>query len=172
MKFDFDCIVKTAKDSVGNILWRAIYVNNYKEYENYDIDLKKALKYYAPSGKWKEITIIEDDIYVLLDEHFPEKDDFLDLMDYSEIYINKEVYLSDGKFLVSDFWVDYRPSDKYEIWYWEEIDNKFYAAKIYQYLTGHDVIKFKVYGSEDIYVWEDWNYHQSFLYLNLNQHKN
>jgi hypothetical protein len=170
MVFDFECIIKTAKDSRGNILWRALYVNNIKEFENYDLDLSKIVDNYSPLGKWKEIIIIEDNIYSLLEEYFPEKDDFIDLMDYSDIFINKEVYLSDGKYVVSEFWKDYRPSDVYEIWHWENIDNKYYAAKTSQYLLGHDIIKFKVLNSDSIYIWEDWNYQQSFLYLNSIQH--
>jgi hypothetical protein len=171
MKIDFECVVKTAIDRNGIILWRAIYVDGKKETENYDIDLNKVLKHYAPNNKWKEITIVENDIYFVLDEHFPEKDDFSYLLDYSEIRIGKEVFLSDGKHIISDFWKDYRVSGKYDIWHWVEIDSKWFAAKMNVYMSGHDIIKFKVENSDEIFIWEDWNYHQSYLYLNYIQYE-
>ncbi len=170
MELNFECIVKTAKDTTGNILWRAIYVNNKKETENYNIDLDKALKYYAPKGCWKEVIFTEDDVYSFLEDHFPEIENFTFLLDYSEIEIGKKVFLSDKISKVNKTWSDYRPSGEYEIWHWEEIDNKYYAAKSKQFFQGHNVIKFTVDNSDVEYVWEDWNYQQSFLYLNYIQH--
>lgn len=165
----YECIVKTAKNREGEILWRAIYIDNKKEYENYNIDLQKALKYYAPNGLWKEEIILDDDIYNHLEDYFPDKEDFLFLMDCLEIEVGKVVYLENGENVVSDVWVDYRPSGEYYIWLWEEIDNKWVSAKIKQYFQGSDVIKFKVENSDIEYTWEDFSYHQSLLYLNYKQ---
>ena len=168
----FECVVKTAKDRNEKILWQAIYVNNKKETENYTIDLDKALKYFSPNNNWKEVIFTEDDVYSLLEDSFPEIEDFTYLLDYSTIDIGKTVYLPDGEKTVTKISNDYRSSGYYEVWHWEEIGGKYYGAVNNQYLQGHDVIKFQIEGSDEIYIWEDWNYHQSFLYLKYNEYNN
>jgi hypothetical protein len=52
---------------------------------------------------------------------------------------------------------------------WEEIDNKFVSARVKEYFQGSDVTKFKVENSDIEYIWEDYNFHQSLLYLNYKQ---
>ena len=167
-----ECVVKTAKNKDSEILWRAIYVDSIKVFENYNINLKDALKYYAPNGLWKEEIILEDDVYSYLDEYFPEHEDFTFLMDYSELKVGNVVYLQNGKNVVKSISKSYRPSGEYEIWIWEEIDNKWFAVKTKQYLQGHDILVFTIENDESNieYIWEDWNYHQSFLYINYKQH--
>jgi hypothetical protein len=90
-------------------------------------------------------------------------------MDCLEIEVGKVVYLENGENVVSDIWVDYRPSGEYYIWMWEEIDNKFVSARVKEYFQGSDVTKFKVENSDIEYIWEDYNFHQSLLYLNYKQ---
>ena len=92
-------------------------------------------------------------------------------MDYSEIEINNKVYLFDGIYSISEFWEDYRVAGYYDMYHWENIDGKWYGAKYTQHLESHLIIKFKVNESENVYIWEDWNYQQSFLHLNYEQHK-
>jgi hypothetical protein len=172
MELGLDCVVKTAIDKDGNILWRAIYVNNKKEVENFNIDLKKILKAYAPNGKWKDVKVTDEDVYSHLEDYFPEVEDFTYLLDYSEIEVGKTIFLFNGKNVVTEIWDDYRPAGDYDSWHWEEIDKRYYGAKTNQYFQGHNVTKFVVEGSDEEYVWEDWNYQQSFLYLNYKQHGN
>ena len=160
-----DCIVKTAKDDAGNILWQAIYVNNKKEVENNQIDVENAMKYFSPNNNWKEFIFIENDIHL----HFPYTDDFIYLLDFTEIEIGKIVYLPIGKCIVSKIWNDYRIAGEFEFWHWEDIDDKWYGTKYKQNLSGHEVSKFNIEGSDEVFVWEDWYYHQSFLYINLYQ---
>ena len=131
---NYDCIVKTAKDDAGNILWQAIYVNNKKEVENNQIDLENAMKYFSPKNNWKEF-----------------------------------IFIPIGKCIVSKIWNDYRIAGEFEFWHWEDIDDKWYGTKYKQNLSGHEVSKFNIEGSDEVFVWEDWYYHQSFLYINLYQ---
>lgn len=171
MNLGYECVVKTAKDKLGKILWQAIYVDNKKETENYSIDLDRALKYYAPNGLWKNVDFTDDEVYSFLEDYFPEVEDFTYLLDCTDIVKGKEVFLLNGKNIVNDIWTEYRPAGDYEKWHWEEIDSRYYGAKFNQYMQGHEVTKFTVEGSDEVFVWEDWNYHQSFLYLNFIQHK-
>lgn len=165
---NFECIVKTAKDNLGNILWRAIYVKGKKEMESFNIDLDKVLFYYAPNGKWKEVIFIEKDtqyIYDYIQEFFPDIEEFLELMDYTELYEGKIVYLPTGEHIVEEIWYDIRKEGEYNYWHWENIDGKWYSAKFKQYYEEHDVIKFKIINSDEEFIWEDLNYQQSFLYI-------
>jgi len=162
---EFECIVRTAKDKEGNILWRAIYVDNKKRLENYNLDLNETLVKYAPTNKWKEDIIVEDDIYSYLENYFPDICDFLHLLDYSEIYSNKKIYLFDKTGVVNNTWKDVRVDGKYDMYHWEEIGDKWYSAKYSQVFKSHDITKFTLEDSDEVYVWEDYDYQQSFLYL-------
>ncbi len=169
MIFEYECIVKTAKSSDGEILWQSIYVDSKKVAENYIIDLTKLLKIYAPNSNWKEVLIIDNDTYSLLEDYFPEYDDFSYLLDYTDISINKTIYLLNGVNKVSKVWNDYRHAGYYDRFHWEDIGGKWYSAKYSCYLEGHHIQKFMVENSEEIFIWDDWNYQQSFLYLNYKQ---
>jgi hypothetical protein len=167
----FECVVKTVKNKRGDILWRAIYVDNKKEIENNDINLDEILPFYAPTGKWKEEVIMEDDDILLenIKDYFPENDDFSFLLDFTDLEIGKEIYMRNGINIVTSFWKDYRGDGMYDVWMWEEIGDKWYAIINQVEYVGHNVTKFKVENDENEYVWEDWNYQQSFLSINYNQ---
>lgn len=166
----FECVVKTVKNKNGDILWRAIYVDNKKEIENSNIDLDNILPFYAPNNKWKEEVIMEDDIHIDdIQIYFPEKDDFSFLLDFTDLEVGKEIFMSNGINIVTSFWKDYRGDGMYDFWMWEEIGDKWYAIINKVQYVGHDVIKFKVENDDNVYVWEDWNYHQSYLSINYHQ---
>lgn len=167
----YECVIKTAKDINGKILWRAIYVDNKKCLEDFDFDLNKALEVYAPNGVWKEVIFIDDDVFSYKDEWFPMYEDFIFLLDYTDISSGETILLNDGEHIVKDVWDDVRPAGFYEIWHWELIEDKWYAGKFKQYFETHDVVKFTIENSENVYVWQDWDYHQSFLYLNSLQYE-
>ena len=104
-------------------------------------------------------------------EDIPWASPFKDLNgnEYKTIEIGKIVYLPIGKCIVSKIWNDYRIAGEFEFWHWEDIDDKWYGTKYKQNLSGHEVSKFNIEGSDEVFVWEDWYYHQSFLYINLYQ---
>lgn len=168
----YECVVKTGKNLNNEIIWKAFYVKNVKIFENEDFDIDFLINKFSINKKWKEIFVTANDIMDNKENYFPIKDDFTYLMDYQEIEIGKTVYMYDGIHYIKKFWYDYRPSGLYDVFVWEKIGELWYAGSYKQEMSGHQVIKFEVEGSTNIFIWEDYNYQQSFLYLNFFRYKN
>lgn len=155
----FTCVLKTAIDDCDNIQWQGLYVDGKKVLENFEIDIDKALPIFAPDLKCEKIEFYEGD-FENIDEAFPLNEDFSYLMDYREISVGSKVWLDDGEWIVSEITTGYREAGEYEYVEWKALVP---YRKVITYV-GHEITKFKVKGKKIIFVWEDYNYQQSFIY--------
>ena len=167
---DLGCVIKTLRDKEENIVWQCLYKNGKKQLEDVSIDPNVAKKLFNDNKTCKIIEVTEDDF--TLDEKdlfFPEIEDFTHYLDYKKIDVGDTVYLIDGEFKIESIEEDYRTAGYYDIVMWHEIDKKFYSTKHNTFYDGHSVITFKVEGKDEEFIWEDYNYQQSFLYLKSKQ---
>lgn len=163
----FNCIIKRAFDCSDNIQWEALYVDGFKVLENFEIDLDKALPIFSPNSKCEEVELKESD-FEDIEMSFPLYEDFSYLLDYRDIEIGSKVWLDDGEWEVSEVTEGYRESGNYEYVEWICLTPH---RKTITYV-GHTIKKFKVKGKKITFVWEDYNYQQSFIYEYLNFIKN
>lgn len=148
----------------------AIYVNNilYKTFT--DID---SLEKYVCSRYKKHVN---DFVYISINDFYdknnylPNHNDFSYLMDYTELKKDEIVYVYDEyavqQVTVKNITTDFRPKGIYPIYDWNintelndisfEINDVFY--------DNHYITVFSVLESDKTYIWEDFNYQQSFLY--------
>lgn len=163
---DLECVIKTLRDKEENIVWQCLYKNGKKLLEDISINPDTAKKLFNDNKTCKIIEITEDNFTIEeKDLFFPEIEDFTHYLDYKKIDVGDEVYLLEGKFEIKTIEEGYRTAGYYDIVMWHEIDNKLYSSKQDTFYDGHSVIKFKVEGKNEDYIWEDYNYQQSFLYL-------
>lgn len=165
-----NCIIKRAKETnTSKILWEALYYNGVKQVEDYKLDIKKCVDIFANGSKYEIIDIYDSDIDYNVDDCFPEEEDFSYLLDYSIIEPMMFVYLKDGEYIVDKIWDDYREAGVYKIWEWNiTMDGKFEPIETEYYFEGHNIKNFTVIGRDETFIWEDYNYQQSYLYSFLN----
>jgi hypothetical protein len=164
-----NCIVKTLKNKSGDIIWQALYLNGKKEVEDIKLDMELSIKIFNDSKEFQETIIREDDDFEidLFEERncwFPEEEDFSYLLDYKDLQVGDIVYLETGCFKVSKTWTSIRKAGYYDykLWYNSDLLECSFEKMYYK---EHEVLNFEVEDSNKSYVWEDYNYQQSFLYL-------
>lgn len=164
-----DCIIKTLKNKSDKILWQAIYIKGKKELEDVEFDINYVNKKFNNSKEYKEIVVCETDDFEIDDFNdikiiFPDEQDFTYLLDYRDIKKGDFVYLENGVFKIIETWNDIREAGYYSYKIWNDypiLEYKFEKM----YYEKHNITKFKVEGLNKSFVWEDYNYQQSFLYL-------
>ena len=144
-------VLKTINDSEGNNIIQILYMNNIKITENPSI---KILEKYTKNNFFS-LTEISDSI------ESEDYEDFSYLLDYQEIYIGKEIFLFDRIGIVTEIKESFREEGFYDFCVWSD-DNKPSLTKI-KY-SSHKTTLFKVDSTNIYYVWEDYNYQQSYLY--------
>jgi hypothetical protein len=158
--YKYDCIIKTALDTDGNVQWQGLYLNGKKVVENFQIDLDIALPIFAPEAKnIHEVNVLEDD-FSSIASSFPDEEDFSYLLDYRTLEVGDIVWLENGSCEVCEVFAGYRPAGDYPFTDWcGDVPLVIQASYM-----GHTVTNFKIKGSDMVYVWEDYNYQQSNLY--------
>lgn len=149
----------------------AIYVNNilYKTFQD-----KELLEKYVCSRYNKHV---DDFVYISLNDlydkndYLPNHNDFSYLMDYTDIKKGDNVYIYDDVnekvmyVTVNDISSNFRPKGMYKIYNWDidlnmnDID--FVINDIFY--DNHYVTTFSILEDANLYIWEDFNYQQSFL---------
>lgn len=168
-------VIRIIMDERKNVILIGIYIDNKRYITGEYLDIQ-AISEKFNSFDWEtDVIYLGDDELVFFNdnknEYLPLTEDFLHLLDYTEINIGDTVYLFDTKNTVSHIEKGKRLKGIYEYYHWEEIDNKWYSAKIdNEYLEDHEIILFKVNGDDKLYIWDDYTYQQSFLYLKLQQY--
>lgn len=162
-------ILKVARNSNQETVWQALYVQGRKQVEASFLDVERICKIFNVSID-KEVFIHEeyaDDIT----NSFPKVEDFSYLMDYTELYEEREIYMEDGVFTVQKAWQHYRPRGVYKTYEWLPVGSKktkatsFMKIEQQRLYVAHWVTKFTVYGNEKEFIWEDvYNNNQCSLY--------
>lgn len=165
-------IIKKCERSDGYTNWMALYIDGIKELESYSFDIDLILNNYGTELNYIIDLIIEDDeyfMYDIMDELFPDIEDFSYMLDNNDINIGSYIFLEQGMFEVISLEEDYRPEGSYKMKHWELIDGKYICSEYNIDWIGHSIIKVKVKGLDGEIIWEDYNYQQSFLYLYLKE---
>jgi hypothetical protein len=165
-----NCVVRVCRDRDDEIVWTALYLDGVRFISMNYFDVDKMVDKYSDNGQYIEDVFIEEypeDVYENIDEYFPEYEDFTYLLDMGEIGVGEPVYLFDGVYIVSKVWEGYREKGNYKIVHWVETNGQLSCTEVDNEWEGHNVTMFSVEGSEEEFVWEDYNYQQSFLYLYL-----
>jgi hypothetical protein len=149
----------------------AVYVNNilYKTFQD-----KEKLYEYTCTRYNKHI---DDFVYISVNDFYdknlylPNHNDFSYLMDYTEIKNGDQVYIYDEQnknilyVTVKDISSRFRPKGMYDIYDWDidttMNDLRFEINKIFY--DNHHVTTFTILEDNKTYIWEDYNYQQSFL---------
>lgn len=157
---DINCVLKRAKNTKGTVEWEALYINGEKQLENYEIDIDNAISiFYKDNNVPTIIEISDENIMDNIEISFPDNEDFSYLLDYQELNICDIIKLDDGEFIVKKIWEQDRPSGDYK--YYEYFNDEVTITDIHY--TKHPAVYFNVIGSDKTYIWEDYNYRQSFL---------
>ncbi|SRR6266403_101592 len=160
----FQCVLKTAIDDNDKIQWQALYVDGKKVLENFEIDIEKALPIFTPGNIDYDVVDMRENEFSDIDNSFPSNEDFYYLLDYRDIEVGSKVWLEDGEWEVSEVVGGYRETGEYEYVDWKGLTP---YKKMIRY-SGHIITRFKVKGKNITFVWEDYNYQQSYLYEYLN----
>jgi hypothetical protein len=163
-----DCVKRYIyRFETNEFTYGAVYINNvlYKK-----IYLKEELDVY----KCKNLKSINDNVYIsfydINDEKYylPTHHDFSYLMDYKDIVINDKVYVYDDNevrlYTVRTIDNTIRENGLYDYYEYEAnsmnhikcVDTKIYFNK-------HKATIFRVDETDKTFIWEDYNYHQSYL---------
>lgn len=169
---DLDCVIKRLINDKGETKWEALYINGIKELECFEIDIDKALSIFSPDYN-KQPVLAEyfdyetDNDSTIMITSFPISDDFIYLLDYTDIQTCDSVWLEDGEYIIKEVWEDIRPSGHYKYYDYEynteDGSESIIEKETETYYIEHPTTFFKVVGSDKIYVWEDYNYRQSIL---------
>jgi len=166
-----NCIVKILKNIKGDVVWMGLYLNGKKIIDKDVLDIEFIMNTFNPNGSYKEVEVVEEyipDNFKFL--YFPEEEDFSYLMDKDLVEEGEAIYMLDGIHMVSEVWDSRREDGIYPIDHWEEIDGRLYRSKYNLKYESHDILKFKVENDDTEYVWEDFNYQQSYLNEYLKQY--
>ena len=167
---ELKCVIKTLKNEDDKTVWEALYIDGKKQLEDVEINKEAANDLFNKKDEYKNVIVKEE--YIddeSLNDYFPTNEDFTDLLDYRKVMIGSSVYLFDGLYEVEDIKEEYRISNNYDVFVWTKIDNKLYYNIDKTFYSGHVALKLKLKNREEEIFWEDYNYHQSFLYLKLKQ---
>lgn len=168
-----NCVVRICKSHFDNsVIWTAMYINGERFLSLNYFDVEKMVDLYSDNGKYIEDVFIEEypeDVYADIDLYFPEFEDFTYLLDMGELNVGEPVYMFDGCHIVSEIWEGHRVKGNYKIVHWDETNGSLSCTEIDNEWEGHMVTYFTIEGSDEEYVWEDYNYQQSYLYLYLKE---
>ncbi len=165
-------VIRKCERSDGYTNWMALYKDGHKELETYSFDIDAILDNYGDDIRYIIDLIIEEDELLMhedMDLLFPEYEDFTYMLDNNVIDIGSYIFLEDGMFEVSSLETDYRPSGTYKMKHWEKVDEKYISSEYDIDWVAHGITKVKVKGLDGEFIWEDYNYQQSFLYLYLKE---
>lgn len=160
----YECVLKTAINDQKEILWQALYVDQIKVIENFTLEIDLVTKIFATNYKCEHTQVFEND-FSSIEEAFPTSENFVYLLDYRTLEVGMIVWLEDGSYIVEEIVNSYRPSGNYDIVEW----NGYNYNNKNTFMLGHDITKFKVKGMDKYYIWQDYNYQQSYLYENCNK---
>jgi hypothetical protein len=167
-----NCVVRICKNINGDIIWSGLYLNGSRYISLNYFDIEKMVDMYSENGQYLEDIFIEEypeDVYANIDDFFPEEEDFSYLLDMGDIEVGEPVYLFEGVFKVNKVWEDYRKKGNYKMVHWDETNGYLSCTELDNEWDGHSITKFTVEGLNDVFVWEDYNYQQSFLYVYLKE---
>ena len=164
-------VIRKCERSDGYTNWMALYKDGHKELETYSFDINLILDNYGSEIKYILDLIIEDEIEFIESKYdlFPDYEDFSYLLDNNKLNIGSYIFLEDGMFEVEHIESDFRPSGTYKMKHWEKIGNRFFSSEFDIEWYAHSITKFKVKGVEHEFIWEDYSYQQSYLYLYLKE---
>jgi hypothetical protein len=165
------CVIKILKDLEGKTIWMGFYLNNKKMLDKEELNVEFIMKTFNPQGTYKEVEIVEEfipDNFKFL--YFPEEEDFSYLMDKDIVEVGEKIFMIDGVHEVIEVWDDIREDGLYPIMHWEDIEGRLYRSQYKLKYEEHNILKFKVKNDDTEYVWEDFNYQQSYLSDYLKQY--
>jgi hypothetical protein len=159
-------IIKTAYCGEDTV-WEAFYLDGVKQIEGVSLQRECLARIFKPEQDIVENTVYECDLEDNIELSFPEREDFSYLLDYRSIKESSTVYLPSGVYEVTSVKDKYRPSGHYHVTEWFESDGELCSRTERVFYKAHTAQAFKVKGDEAEYIWEDYNYQQSYLHTFL-----
>lgn len=160
-------IIKILKNTKSETLWMGFYNSEGSlilENIYLNIDMCESL-----FGKCKILNICDDSYDIR--KHFKPVEDFEYLLDFSPIEKGNNIYTFDGILTIKNYKEITRPPGYYNYYYWTFIDKQLYYKITQVHYEEHNVFEFTVNENDNTYIYEDYNYQQTYIKDYLQQMK-